>query len=138
MIDAFLAASREGDFEALLEVLDPDVVFRLDAGGAAPRSRPPVEGAEAVARQVLERGSPFAAYARPAIVNGNAGVIVIPHEKPVAVVGFVVAGGRIAEIDVIADPDWRLPTDRIFRRHPAPILGAGNFCAEMSRQISGV
>ena len=104
VIDAFLAASREGDFEALLEVLDPDVVFRLDAGGAAPRSRPPVEGAEAVARQVLERGSPFAAYARPAIVNGNAGVIVIPHEKPVAVVGFVVAGGRIAEIDVIADP----------------------------------
>jgi len=104
VIDAFLAASRAGDFEALLEVLDPDVVFRLDTGGVAPRARPPVEGAEAVATQILERGMPFAPYARPAIVNGNAGVIVIPHEKPVAVVGFVVANGRIAEIDVVADP----------------------------------
>ena len=104
VIDAFLAASRAGDFEALLEVLDPDVVFRLDAGGIAPRARPPVEGAKAVAAQILERGTPFAAYARPAIVNGNAGVIVIPREKPVAVVGFSVVGGRIAEIDVIADP----------------------------------
>jgi RNA polymerase sigma factor (sigma-70 family) len=104
VIDAFLAASRAGDFEALLQVLDPDVVFRLDAGGVAPRARPPVEGAEAVAAQILERGTPFAAYARPAIVNGNAGVIVIPREKPVAVVGFVVTAGRIAEIDVIADP----------------------------------
>jgi len=104
VIDAFLAASRAGDFEALLEVLDPDVVFRLDTGGVAPRARPPVEGAEAVATQILERGTPFAPYARPAIVNGNAGVIVIPREKPVAVVGFVVADGRIAEIDVVADP----------------------------------
>ena len=104
VIDAFLAASRAGDFEALLEVLDPEVVFRLDAGGVAPRARPPVEGAEAVAAQILERGMPFAPYARPAIVNGNAGVIVIPREKPVAVVGFAVVHGRIAEIDVIADP----------------------------------
>jgi len=104
VIDAFLAASRAGDFEALLEVLDPDVVFRLDTGGVAPRARPPVEGAEAVAAQILERGMPFAPFARPAIVNGNAGVIVIPREKPVAVVGFVVTDGRIAEIDVIADP----------------------------------
>jgi RNA polymerase sigma factor (sigma-70 family) len=104
VIDAFLAASRAGDFEALLEVLDPDVVFRLDTGGVAPRARPPVEGAEAVAAQILERGTPFAPFARPAIVNGNAGVIVIPREKPVAVVGFVVSGGRIAEIDVVADP----------------------------------
>jgi RNA polymerase sigma-70 factor, ECF subfamily len=104
VIDAFLAASRAGDFEALLEVLDPDVVFRLDTGGVAPRARPPVEGAEAVAAQILDRGMPFAPFARPALVNGNAGVIVIPREKPVAVVGFVVSDGRIAEIDVIADP----------------------------------
>ena len=103
MIEAFLAASRNGDFEALLEVLDPDVVFRVDAGGVPPRARPPVEGAEAVAAQILERGAPFARFARPAIVNGNAGVVVIPRKQPVAVVGFVVADGRIAEIDVIAD-----------------------------------
>jgi len=104
VVDAFLAASRAGDFDALLEVLDPDVVFRLDAGGIPPRARPPVEGAEAVAAQILERGSPLAAHARPAIVNGNAGVIVIPRDTPVAVVAFAVVGGRIAEIDVIADP----------------------------------
>ena len=104
VIDAFLAASRAGDFEALLEVLDPDVVFRIDAGGVAPRARPPIEGAEAVAAQILERGAPLAPYTRPALVNGNAGLIVVPHEKPIAVVGFVIAGGRIAEIDLVADP----------------------------------
>jgi len=104
VIDAFLAASRAGDFEALLEVLDPDVVFRIDTGGVGPRARPPIEGADAVAAQILERGAPLAPHARPAIVNGNAGVIVVPHEKPIAVVGFVIAGGRIAEIDLVADP----------------------------------
>lgn len=104
VIDAFLAASRNGDFDALIELLDPDVVFRLDAGGVASRARPPVQGAEAVATQILERGSPFASFARPAIVNGNAGVIVIPNEKPFAVVAFTITDGRIAEIDVIADP----------------------------------
>jgi RNA polymerase sigma-70 factor (ECF subfamily) len=104
VVDAFLAASRAGDFDALLEVLDPDVVFRLDSGGVPPRARPPVEGAEAVAAQILERGTPFARFARPAIVNGNAGVIVEPGRKPFAVVSFSVAGGRIVEIDVIADP----------------------------------
>src|SRR5215468_11922978 len=104
VVDAFLAASRAGDFDALLEVLDPDVVFRLDAGGVPPRGRPPVEGAEAVAAQILERGAPLAGFARPAIVNGNAGVIVEPGRRPFAVVSFSVAGGRIVEIDVIADP----------------------------------
>jgi RNA polymerase sigma factor (sigma-70 family) len=104
VIDAFLAASRNGDFDALLEVLDPDVIFRLDAGGVAPRARGPVHGAKAVAAQILERGSPFAAFAQPAIVNGNAGVIVIPREKAFAVVAFTISDGRIAEIDVIADP----------------------------------
>jgi RNA polymerase sigma-70 factor (ECF subfamily) len=104
VIDAFLAASRAGDFEALLEVLDPDVVFRIDGGGVAPRARPPIEGAEAVAAQILERGASLAPFARPAIVNGNAGLIVIPHVKPIAVVGFVIAAGLIAEIDLVADP----------------------------------
>ena len=104
VIDAFLAAARAGDVDALLEVLDPNVVFRIDAGGIPPRARPPVEGAEAVAAQVLQRGSSFAAYARPAIVNGAAGVIIVPGAKPIAVVGFAITDGRIAEIDVIADP----------------------------------
>jgi RNA polymerase sigma factor (sigma-70 family) len=102
VVDAFLAASRAGDFEALLRVLDPDVVFRADRG---PRGlRVPVTGAEEVARTILARGSRFAPYARPAIVNGNAGVIVVPGNRPIAVVSFSVAGGRIVEIDLVADP----------------------------------
>ena len=105
VVDAFLAASRAGDFDALLEVLDPDVVFRIDTGGTPPRARPPIVGAEAVARQVLERGSRFAPFARPAIVNGTAGVVVAPEGRPFAVVGFTVAGGRIVEIDLVADPE---------------------------------
>jgi RNA polymerase sigma-70 factor, ECF subfamily len=102
VVDAFLAASRAGDFEALLKVLDPDVVFRADRG---PRGvRVPVTGAEEVAQTILARGSRFAPYARPAIVNGNAGVIVVPGNRPIAVVSFSVAGSRIVEIDLVADP----------------------------------
>jgi RNA polymerase sigma-70 factor (ECF subfamily) len=105
LVDAFLAASREGDFEGLIAVLHPDAVFRIDAGGAAPRAQEPITGAEAVARQVLARGTPFARFARPAIVNGSAGVVVVPAGRPVAVVGFTSAAGRIVTIDLIADPD---------------------------------
>jgi RNA polymerase sigma factor (sigma-70 family) len=102
VVDAFLAASRQGDFEALLEVLDPDVVFRIDTG---PRGgQKPVVGAAAVARRVLARGSRLAPHARPAIVNGNAGVIVVPDARPFAVVGFSIENGKIVEIDLIADP----------------------------------
>ena len=104
VVDAFLAAARAGDFEALLEILDPDVVFRLDAGGVPPRARPPLQGAETVAARVLERGGRLAGFARPAVVNGTAGLIVAPRGRPFAVVAFTVAEGRINEIDVIADP----------------------------------
>ena len=69
-----------------------------------PRARPPVVGAEAVARQVLARGSRFAPFARPAIVNGAAGLVIAPRGRPMAVVGITVLRGRIAEIDLIADP----------------------------------
>ena len=103
VVDAFLAASRAGDFDALLEVLDPDVVFRIDTGGVAPRARPPVVGAEAVARQILARGTSLAPFARPAIVDGAAGAIVAAEGRPIAVVGFTVSNGRIVEIDLVAD-----------------------------------
>jgi len=104
LVDAFLAASRNGDFAALVAVLDPDVVFRADRGAASPRARPPVVGAEAVAARVLAEGSPFAAFARPAVVNGGAGVVVgRPGSMPFAVVSFTIAGGRIAAIDLITD-----------------------------------
>jgi RNA polymerase sigma factor (sigma-70 family) len=102
IVDAFLAASRAGDFDALLAMLDPDVVFRADAG-IGPLARPPITGAAAVARQVLSRGSRLAPQARPALVNGAAGVIVGPQGRPLAVVGFTVARGRIVAIDLITD-----------------------------------
>jgi RNA polymerase sigma-70 factor (ECF subfamily) len=103
LVDAFLAASREGDFEGLVTVLDPDVVFRIDAGGRGPRAREPVTGAKAVARQILSRGRPFAQFARPAVVNGHAGVIVAPGGTTMAVVGFTTAHDRIVAIDLITD-----------------------------------
>jgi RNA polymerase sigma-70 factor (ECF subfamily) len=105
LVDAFLAASRGGDFDALVAVLDPEVVFRIDAGGVGPRAREPIVGAEAVARQVLERGRPFAGFARPVLVNGTPGVVVAPRGRPIAVVGFTSRHGRIVAIDLIADPE---------------------------------
>ena len=108
VVDAFLAAARDGDFEGLIAVLDPDVVFRIDFGPNSRQARPDVEGAEAVARQILARGTPFAPLARPAIVNGAAGAIVGLRGKPFAVAGFAVSNGRITEIDIVTDPD-KLP-----------------------------
>ncbi len=104
VVDAFLAASRAGDFEALLAVLDPDVVFRIDTGGVAPAARPPLVGALAVANQILERGTPLAPLARPALVNGAAGAVVHIGGRPFAVISFTVRLGRIAAIDVVTDP----------------------------------
>jgi RNA polymerase sigma-70 factor (ECF subfamily) len=103
VVEAFLAASRAGDFDALVAVLDPGVVFRADAPGG--RERPPIEGSEAVARQVLARGSRLAPMGRPAIVNGAAGAVVVVRGKPRAVVAMTVRGGRVAAIDLIVDPD---------------------------------
>jgi RNA polymerase sigma-70 factor, ECF subfamily len=106
VVDAFLAAARAGDFEALLEVLDPEVVFRIDAGRIKRPGAPPVvRGAAEVARTVLTRGVPFAPFAQPATVNDAAGLVVAPRGRPFAVVGFTVAGGRIREIDLVLDPD---------------------------------
>jgi RNA polymerase sigma-70 factor (ECF subfamily) len=109
VVDAFLRASRTGDFDALVAVLHPDVVFRVDAGaGAARGARPPVVGAEAVAQQVISRGSRFAGFAHPALVNGDAGVVVGDPARPFAVVSFTVLGGRITAINLVTDPD-KLP-----------------------------
>jgi RNA polymerase sigma-70 factor (ECF subfamily) len=103
VVNAFLAASRAGDFDALVAVLDPDAVFRVDAGAGSPQARGPITGASAVAAQVLARGSRFAPHARPALVNGTAGFVVGSGDALVAVVGFTVAHGRIVEIDLITD-----------------------------------
>ena len=103
VVDAFLAASRSGDFDALIAVLDPDVVFRADTGPGRRLARPPVQGAEPVAQRVLERGQPLAGLARPALVNGAAGLVVGRPGRPIAVVGFTVAESRIVAIDLITD-----------------------------------
>jgi len=101
LVDAFLAASRAGDFEALVALLDPDVVFRVRGGRARPAT---VRGPAEVARTVLTRGARFAHLGRPALVNGMPGVLVGPLERPISVVAFTVARGRIASVDVIASP----------------------------------
>jgi RNA polymerase sigma-70 factor (ECF subfamily) len=104
VVDAFFAAARGGDFEALVAVLDPHVVLRSDGGVARPSVSAVVRGAAAVAGRAsgYTRLSPFV---RPAIVNGVAGVVVAPGGRPFSVMAFTVRGGRIVEIDAISDPE---------------------------------
>jgi RNA polymerase sigma-70 factor (ECF subfamily) len=108
LVDAFLAAARGGDFDALVAVLDPDVVFRLDRGTLPVAAREPavLRGAAEVAEYTLVRGARFARFCRPAIVNGAPGLIVAPSSRrPIGVIGFTIADGRIVEIDLVADPE---------------------------------
>jgi RNA polymerase sigma factor (sigma-70 family) len=106
VVDAFFAAARGGDFAALVAVLDPDVVLRIDAGAAHPAASMVVRGADAVARQALT-GLATALRTfelQPALVNGAAGMIMTRRGRPLTVMGFTVSDGKIAEIDAIADP----------------------------------
>ncbi|GAA4264061.1 sigma-70 family RNA polymerase sigma factor [Dactylosporangium darangshiense] len=105
VVDAFFAASRTGDFAALVEVLDPDVILRSDGGTSRPRLTFTLHGPEQVATQALasSRLSPFV---YPALVNGAAGVVVAASpDRPLFVMAFTVVEGRIAAIDVLADAD---------------------------------
>jgi RNA polymerase sigma factor (sigma-70 family) len=104
VVDAFFAAARDGEFDALVAVLDPDIVLRSDGGVARPAATVLVRGAAAVAGQALAFGR-LHPFVRPALVNGIAGVVVAPHRRPFSVMAFTVRGGRIVEIDVLADPD---------------------------------
>lgn len=105
VVDAFLAASRAGDFEALLEVLDPGCVFRVDSGALGRVAPALLSGAADVARQASTAGPRFATLCRPALVNGAAGIIATTGAGVIAVVGVTVVDERIAEIDLILDPD---------------------------------
>jgi RNA polymerase sigma factor (sigma-70 family) len=107
VVGAFFSAARGGDFGALVAVLDPGVVLRIDAGARRPAASMAIRGAAAVARQALSGLATAlrAAQLRPALVNGAAGVVVTVHGRPVTVMGFTVADGKIAEIDAIADPE---------------------------------
>jgi RNA polymerase sigma factor (sigma-70 family) len=104
VVEAFLAASRNGDFEALLEVLDPDVVFRAQAGATGPFVPASLRGAEDVATVVLERGASFAHLGRPAIVNGRPGAFVALPDRVVSLVAFTIVGDRVTEMDLLVDP----------------------------------
>jgi len=104
VVDAFFLAAREGDFDALVAVLDPNVVLRGDFGPRRPAASAVTRGAAAVARQALLFKNP-AAHLHPALVNGAAGVVVTIGGRPFAVMGFIVATGKIVEIDAIADPE---------------------------------
>ena len=103
VVDAFFRAARGGDLEGLVAVLHPEVVLRADFGARRPAAPRVVRGAEAVARQAQLAALP-GAHLHPALVNGAAGVVVTVNGRPFAVLGFVVAGGRIVEIDAFADP----------------------------------
>jgi hypothetical protein len=104
VVDAFLAAARGGDFDALLAVLDPDVVLRADRGAVPAGTLRMVRGARAVAEGALTF-SRLVGLARPALVNGAAGIVAFdPHGRPFSVMGFTIARGKIVEIDILADP----------------------------------
>jgi RNA polymerase sigma-70 factor, ECF subfamily len=104
VVDAFLAAARNGDFEALVAVLDPDIVLRADVGTVRAGGSREVHGARAVAEQALTFAR-LAEFAQPALVNGAPGFVVAPRGRPYAVVGFTVTHGKIIEMDVFADPE---------------------------------
>ena len=116
VVDAFFAAAHSGDFDALVTVLDPDVVSRIDAGAGSLLPSGVLHGAETVARQTLSIAS-IAAPKHPVLVNGAAGVVITLRGQPVAVMGFTVSGGKIVEMNSIVDPE------RI-RRLDLSVLGA--------------
>ncbi len=104
VVDAFLAASRDGDFEALVSVLDPDVVLRADAG-AAMGGLQLVRGAAAVANRALTFARAAQRPHQPVLVNGSAGLITLSDGQAIGIMGFTIVDGRIREIDIFADPE---------------------------------
>jgi RNA polymerase sigma factor (sigma-70 family) len=104
VLDAFLAAAREGDFEALVEVLDRDVVLRADRRGVSLGAPRVVRGAANVARGALAF-SRLDIEVRPALVNGAVGTVTFRDGRPFAIAGFTIRNRRIVEMDIIADPE---------------------------------
>jgi RNA polymerase sigma-70 factor (ECF subfamily) len=104
IVDAFLAASRDGDFRALFNLLDPDVVLRADAGAGPLGPSRLLRGAAEVAGQASQYAA-LARLAQPALVNGAPGVVVAAGGRMLAVIDVSVRHGRIAEINILADPE---------------------------------
>ncbi|MBF6044899.1 sigma-70 family RNA polymerase sigma factor [Streptomyces sp. NRRL B-1677] len=105
-VEAFFAAARDGDFEALVSVLDPDVILRSDGGPGRAALTVAIRGAKTVAAQATTWGK-LSPFVRPALVNGTAGVVVVPRnwKQPVSVMAFTVVAGKIVAIEVLADPE---------------------------------
>jgi len=104
VVDAFLAAAQEGDFERLVAVLDPEIVLRADGGAIKGMSRL-VRGAQAVAAQA-STFSKVALTMQVVLVNGNIGLVCrLPDGRLFSVIGFTIAGGKVVEMDILADPD---------------------------------
>jgi RNA polymerase sigma factor (sigma-70 family) len=102
VVEAFLAAARNGDFDALVAVLDPDVVLRADGGATGQSAH--VRGAEAVAGRALTF-SRVDLTMRRALINGAAGMVTFLDGQPFSIAAFTIAAGTIAEIDFLADPE---------------------------------
>jgi len=103
VVDAFLAAVQDGNFEALVTVLDPDIVLRADGGAAKGMSRL-VRGAQAVVAQAAAF-SKLGLSNQVVLVNGNVGVVSrLPDGRLLSVIGFTIAGGKVVEMDILADP----------------------------------
>lgn len=104
-VEAFLHAARGGDLAALVELLDPEVVWRSDAAGQPGVPRGPVQGAAAVATMVVRQAPHYVEHARLVTFNGWPGVLVVQNDQPIAAIAFTVASGRITEIDAVYNPD---------------------------------
>ncbi|MGH2873930.1 MAG: sigma-70 family RNA polymerase sigma factor [Solirubrobacteraceae bacterium] len=103
VVDAFFAASRDGNFDALLEVLDPDVALRIDGGVLRAHASLVLRGADAVAAHTATYSKLYP-FVKPALVNGAAGVVVAPRGRVFSVMAFTVTNGKIAQIDALLDP----------------------------------
>jgi RNA polymerase sigma factor (sigma-70 family) len=104
VVDAFFAAARDGDFDALVRILHPDVELRIDGGTRRRHASLLLRGAEAVAAHTRTY-SRFYPFIVPASVNGTAGAIIASHRRPFAVMGFTVSSERITAIEVLMDPE---------------------------------
>jgi RNA polymerase sigma-70 factor (ECF subfamily) len=103
VVEAFFAASRAGDFDALVAVLDPDVVLRADGGAGRPAFSTIIRGGVAVASQA-RTAKQLAPFVKHALINGTPGAVIAPRDQVVSIMSFVVRAGRIAEIHVLGDP----------------------------------
>jgi RNA polymerase sigma-70 factor (ECF subfamily) len=106
IVAAFLAATTQGNLDALLPLLDPSVVLRADGGGRARAAGRPVVGAEQVAKVVLAGRTWYPGFAARLIaLNGGTGILATRDGEVLALVGLTVAGGKITEIDLIVNPE---------------------------------